>query len=114
MPIYEYFCENCGDFSALRSMSERNEPCPCPRCGAESDRILLSAPMLATMDGAARRARATNERSANAPMSSVEYAAGHKHGQGCGCCSGTPLKLTVRAADGSKAFPTKRPWMISH
>jgi hypothetical protein len=75
---------------------------------------MLSAPTLATMDGATRSAHATNERAANAPMTSAEYAARHKHGPGCGCCSGKPSKSTVRAADGSKAFPTKRPWMISH
>jgi putative FmdB family regulatory protein len=114
MPTYEYFCEDCGDFSALRPMSARNEPCACPHCGTAAYRVMLSAPTLATMDGATRSAHATNERAANAPMTSAEYAARHKHGPGCGCCSGKPSKSTVRAADGSKAFPTKRPWMISH
>ena len=44
MPTYEYFCEDCGDFSALRPMSARNEPCACPHCGAEAYRVMLSAP----------------------------------------------------------------------
>lgn len=114
MPTYEYFCADCGDFSALRPISVRNEPCACPHCGTASFRVMLTAPTLATMDAGTRTALARNERAAHAPMTSAEHAARHQHGPGCGCCSSQPSKSTVRAADGSKAFPTKRPWMISH
>ncbi|MEO1363845.1 MAG: zinc ribbon domain-containing protein, partial [Pseudomonadota bacterium] len=38
------------------------------------------------------------------------------HGPNCSCCSGgsTRPSKTLHHADGSKSFPTKRPWMISH
>ena len=114
MPTYDYACADCGNFSALRPMSARNEACPCPRCGTAAYRVMLSAPTLATLDSASRSAHATNERAAHAPMTSAEYATRHKHGPGCGCCGGKPSKATLRAPDGSKAFPAKRPWMISH
>lgn len=114
MPTYEYCCDDCGDFSAIRPVAMRNEPCVCPGCGRHAGRVIRSTPQLATMSSASRTAHATNERAAHAPMTSAEYATRHKHGPGCGCCSGKPSKSTVKAADGSKTFPTKRPWMISH
>ncbi len=52
------------------------------------------------------------------PKSSRDLAGGYgrlRHPSGCGCCSGGGIRsATVRAASGAKAFPTKRPWMISH
>jgi len=39
---------------------------------------------------------------------------GAPHPAGCGCCAGAKRGATVTAQDGSKAFPSKRPWMISH
>ncbi|HEV8573339.1 MAG TPA: zinc ribbon domain-containing protein [Dehalococcoidia bacterium] len=41
MPLYEYFCESCDEvFETLRSVSTSGEPVACPKCGAESDRIM--------------------------------------------------------------------------
>lgn len=45
---------------------------------------------------------------------------GGNHGKGCGCGSDThPDRSSLRQkavlmADGSKVFPSQRPWMISH
>jgi putative FmdB family regulatory protein len=34
MPFYEYTCRSCEhSFSALRPISERDEPILCPKCG---------------------------------------------------------------------------------
>lgn len=44
MPIYEYDCPQCGDFTVLRPMAERDEPCACPYCDTQSARVILSAP----------------------------------------------------------------------
>jgi hypothetical protein len=38
----------------------------------------------------------------------------NSHGAGCACCSGKSSRITKRGEDGSKCFPTSRPWMISH
>ena len=105
MPVYDYSCEDCGTFTALRPMSAFDAPCGCPGCGAEAPRVFLTAPAIAGMDPARRIAAATNERSSNAPRSSKG------HGPGCGCCSGRGLKAPSSAA---KSFPSARPWMISH
>ena len=109
MPVYDYACEGCGPFTALRPMAAFRDPCACPDCGGEAPRAFLTAPNLAGMDAGRRRAMATNERSANEPRLSS------KHGAGCGCCSGAkPSARTARSAGGAKSFPSSRPWMISH
>lgn len=110
MPVYEYACEECGPFAALRPMAEYADPQACPDCGSSSPRVMLTAPMLANMDAGRRTAFATNERSQHEPKSTK------KHGAGCSCCSGSKKKgrLTWYGKDGSKSFPTSRPWMISH
>jgi len=33
MPVYDYRCAQCGEFSALRKMSESSLPCTCENCG---------------------------------------------------------------------------------
>ena len=115
MPIYEYDCATCGDFTQLRPMAERDQPCGCPWCGGESVRVILSAPSLATMSGSQRRAIAANERSANAPQTVEEYAQSRKHPKGCGCCTANkPLAPTKANPHALKTKPSARPWMISH
>ena len=115
MPVYEYLCTTCGDFAVLRPMAQAGLPHACPDCGADAPRVLLSAPAFAGTPSAERIARETNERSAHAPKESSRIDP-KKHGAGCGCCKdpGIGKSATARAPDGSKAFPAKRPWMISH
>lgn len=110
MPTYDYICPHCGPFTARVAMADFDQPSPCPDCQTQSRRALLTAPILANMDGARRNAFATNERSADSPKRSA-------HGPGCGCCTGGAKAKpsgTFYRPDGSKSFPAKRPWMISH
>ena len=113
MPTYDYACPHCGGFEAFRTVSARNEAALCPACGAASARVFVSAPQLALMDDGRRNAMATNERARHEPKRSGDYAR-LKHPSGCGCCSPGKRGATVTAANGNKAFPGKRPWMISH
>jgi hypothetical protein len=96
-------------------MAMYQEPAACPGCGQPSPRALLSAPAFAGMPEATRKAHAINEKSAHSPKESGK-AEPHKHSASCGCGCGKSIgsTKTVRAPDGSKAFPSKRPWMISH
>jgi putative FmdB family regulatory protein len=48
MPVYEYECDSCGVFTALRKMSESSQPAVCEDCGCQSHRI-MSAPRLAVL-----------------------------------------------------------------
>jgi putative FmdB family regulatory protein len=120
MPLYDYCCATCGTFTEMRPMAEYDQPAACPECGADSPRAFITAPRLAMMSSERRVAFATNERSAHAPRSSGDFTAERagkkKHGSGCSCCSGASSGKgkAVRTADGSKVFPSKRPWMISH
>lgn len=114
MPTYDYDCAGCGGFDALRSLTERDQPADCPDCGLASRRVFTTAPRLALMDSGARNAMATNERARHEPQRSSDYAP-LKHSAGCACCSRAGRqKATVTGANGAKAFPSKRPWMISH
>jgi len=113
MPTYDYQCAGCGGFDALRSVSRRDEPAHCPDCGAVSPRVMSAAPRLSLMADGTRRAIAVNERAAHEPRRSGDYAR-LKHPSGCGCCSGARRGATVTAPSGAKAFPSRRPWMISH
>ncbi len=113
MPTYDYQCNDCGGFEARRIVSERDDAICCPDCSAASVRVMSAAPRLALMSDGTRRAIATNERAANEPKRSGDYAR-LKHPSGCGCCSTGKRGATVTGANGNKAFPSKRPWMISH
>lgn len=114
MPTYDYACAGCGGFDALRSMAQRDEPAACPGCGAPSARVFASAPRLALLDGGTRSAMHTNERARHEPRSSKDDARLRHHPSGCACCTPGKRGATVTGANGNKAFPNKRPWMISH
>lgn len=116
MPIYDYRCEQCGDFSVLRKMSESSLPATCIECGAQAARI-ISAPNLALMDGARRSAFERNEKSAHAPRQARRSS--------CGCsgthtCSSTNKNAVSTNGSGDanglrmQTKKTARPWMLGH
>ena len=107
MPVYSYQCEEHGPFEAMRPMSEYAAPHACPICGAASRRVMISAPRLAVLDHGTRRAHETNERSAHAPRSTRTHGPATSRGR-------VGTTQAQRAPDGSKAFVSKRPWMLSY
>lgn len=113
MPTYDYACGQCGGFDACRSIGARDEPAACPGCGSASPRVFAHAPRLSLLTSDTRIAMDTNERARHEPKSSRDYAR-LRHPAGCGCCSTAKRTATVTGANGAKAFPSKRPWMISH
>jgi putative FmdB family regulatory protein len=44
MPVYDYECEICGAFEAVRRMAERDAPAACPACGDIAQRVTVGAP----------------------------------------------------------------------
>ncbi|MET0950802.1 MAG: FmdB family zinc ribbon protein [Pseudomonas sp.] len=115
MPMYEFDCPCCGDFTALKPMAESGLPCACPQCGESSMRVILSAPGLSSVSGNKRRAIETNERSANAPKTVAEYQESKRHPSGCGCCAPSKTVLPTKANPHAlKGKTAGRPWMISH
>lgn len=115
MPTYEYDCPHCGPFTAMRRMAECEQPNECPECGENAPRAFLTAPAIPSLSAESRLAFSTNERSSNAPKTLAEHKAS-RHGAGCSCCGGGSKRSrpVVRGKDGSKSFPSSRPWMISH
>lgn len=122
MPTYDYACQHCGEFDALRRLADRNLACACPQCGAAAERVITQAPRLACTSPQQRRAAEVNERARHAPRMSRDNdpAAGNygrlRHPSGCGCCSGG-AKTSSAAASAQPALKSQlgnRPWMISH
>lgn len=117
MPLYDYLCSSCGEFTLSRGMAERNLPAPCPECRQPAVRMIL-APNLSLMPGHRRQAFARNEKSQHEPGTHTR----HRCGSGCGC--GTPAKAgkkkSNRKVDLGKAgqfeapSARKRPWMLGH
>jgi len=111
MPVYDFTCSDCGDFRALLTILERNEPTTCPSCAQVGQRLIL-APNLALMNPIKRKATAVNEKSRHEPRIS----SGHSCGSGCGC--GTKIRPSrtketkLGVLQGQKA--TARPWMLGH
>ncbi|OSQ35391.1 FmdB family zinc ribbon protein [Thalassospira mesophila] len=111
MPYYDYECTSCGPFTEVRPMAQSAAPCTCPDCGQMAARAILTVPNYAMMDAGKRFASSTNERASHEPKSTQK----HGHGPGCSCCSGGNKKSrAIYRPDGSKVFPSARPWMISH
>lgn len=114
MPTYDYRCDRCGVFSAMRSIADRDLDSVCPDCGTRAART-ISMPSLSLMSGTARSGHQINERAAHAPKRSGEYR--HVHGPGCGCSStrsSASAKPSSGAGSALKGDPSGRPWMISH
>ena len=45
MPLYDYFCSDCGAFREMVRMADCALDQPCPSCGSQAQRM-LSAPMV--------------------------------------------------------------------
>jgi putative FmdB family regulatory protein len=44
MPMFEYVCADCGNvFTEFRSISDRDNPLPCPKCGGDNVERKVSA-----------------------------------------------------------------------
>lgn len=116
MPFYDYDCADCGNFSAWRSLADRDVPVQCPNCQADAVR-LISAPHLSLMPASLRQAFAKNEKSRHEPGILTR----HHCGSGCGCNSPRPkASRYTRSVDLGKEgkflsrVKKKRPWMLGH
>lgn len=131
MPVYNYTCQDCGDFELFRSIEERNHLATCPVCSGLAERFIV-APNLALMNRNVRFAHATNERNRHEPRLSTggsaameaEMAPRHRRGHTCGsgCNYGPASSKGVRQ---KRYVETKlgklqaqkqsaRPWMLGH
>lgn len=117
MPVYDYKCPDHGVFHELETVENHARPMPCSQCQALSPRVIMMAPEVFKMAPEKKQAIARNEAAQHEPQHSTsdtraENSARLKHGSGCQHTKrGSKLIYT---ADGSKMFPSMRPWMISH
>ncbi|WP_049721375.1 zinc ribbon domain-containing protein [Gilvimarinus polysaccharolyticus] len=122
MPVYDYRCSEHGVFNELATIDKSSAPAACPQCGTLSGRVIMMSPTLMDMAPSNRQAHARNEKSRDTPSFSTPESRledkarrEHKHGKGCGCGDSPIRKSKVfYTPDGSKIFPSARPWMISH
>lgn len=115
MPLYEYECQECGVFTALRKMSESHLSADCDVCGESSQRI-LSIPKLAVMDKSQRVAHERNEKSAHEPGVRKRSSCGCAGTHTCKTANGSPKVNpdTGVAALQMQTKKTARPWMLAH
>lgn len=111
MPLYDYHCQDCGDFRSWQSMSESNADMACPECDQLAIRS-VTAPALALMPNNNRIANARNEKSADQPEVITKASkdqggsAGHAHGGSC--------HAGHQHAHSGHNHSHSRPWMIGH
>lgn len=113
MPIYSYFCQQCGTFDKMRSMSRHQEPANCPQCGSSCARQ-VTAVELNLMQGSKRTAHRLNEKNAHEPRvhtsGDTQHHHGHVHGPGCG-----HNHVAHAAHSGPQRVPAaSRPWQVGH
>lgn len=136
MPLYDYKCKSHGLFHDLVPIKQSGEGRPCPRCGQLSPRIIMIPPEVLAMSPLKRKEAERNEKAKHEPIIStvdsreeeadrkiyeLRKSCGHNHTHNHSGCSHTThpdqsslRKQVVYMADGSKVFPSQRPWMISH
>jgi putative FmdB family regulatory protein len=118
MPLYEFNCPECGPFSELRTIAQRNLPIQCPECSRKAARQVTS-PNLALMAPNLRQAHARNEKSQHEPTVRTSHSCGSRCG--CGTNPGVKLGKSNRSLEVPKLgkFQTTRkksmrPWMLGH
>jgi putative FmdB family regulatory protein len=106
MPLYDYVCDDCGQFRAWQPMAAAHRPASCPECGEPAARA-LSAPHLRCGAAVIRyKAEAHNEKSANEPMVMRRLKPGSGHAE----------HGAHRHDHHGHRHPRrrKRPWMLGH
>jgi putative FmdB family regulatory protein len=78
MPIYQFWCESCGEFDLLRSFADASEPADCPSC-QRTAKLVFSVPNLVRTSPLVRYARSREEKSRHEPEIVSEKPAGHSH-----------------------------------
>ena len=85
MPIYEFFCEDCGPFEERRSFEGAGEAAACPGCGADARRV-YTMPNTKRVPAGLSTAMDRAEKSAHEPEVARRPAGrsgtGHRHGHG--------------------------------
>lgn len=126
MPVYDYKCSVHGVFHELTKMADSAKPKACPKCQKLSPRIIMIPPQIFEMAPNQRKAAEKNEKARHSPIISTKDAREEekqrivfesRHSDKCGCGSnhtGSLKQQVLYLADGSKIFPSQRPWMISH
>jgi putative FmdB family regulatory protein len=117
MPLYEYECIQCGNFTLHRAMERRDQATSCPQCAAQVARS-ITAPGLMLMSPVRRDAFARNEKSRHEPGVRTTHACGPRCGCGKEKQSGAARnKSTIKVPKlGEFRTPRKRnrPWMLGH
>lgn len=134
MPLYDYKCREHGLFHELATMDKAGEPCACPKCGVLSARVIVIPPQLLVMAKERKKRFEINEKARHEPIIAnvsnnlselnINRKKSSRYQDKCNCGSTHPLQLKpnkgklqqqlVYLPDGSKIFPSQRPWMISH
>lgn len=90
MPIYEFRCNDCGEFEELRSLAASSAPANCPQCGEVAPKI-FSAPNINLNSGSLSSIASNSQEPRLVKREAKE-----------------PTKPRYQSGSSS------RPWMVSH
>jgi putative FmdB family regulatory protein len=113
MPLYDYRCNDCGPFSAIKKMSESSNPALCENCGSISKR-LISAPYFALLGQGQRIAHERNEKSAHEPRAGRRSSCGCTGEHRCNTKTEPVKKAEQQNGFQMQTRKTARPWMLGH
>jgi len=108
MPLYEFYCADCGTFTLARKLSETSSAAQCPICGIPANKVFPLV-HLRTMSATNRKVWERNERSAHRPH---VCHAGCQHGAGAPKHRAQPVSERPVLQFSRKR--NKRPWMLGH
>jgi putative FmdB family regulatory protein len=108
MPLYDFYCEHCGQFEQMAGSDDGGQMVACPTCNKNSKR-LYSAPTYTRVFVGSRHTLIRRSEKISEPRL-VRKAVGEPlpgtkpmpHAHGSGCCSGGSTNL---------GYP---PWMMKH
>ncbi len=113
MPLYDYHCDDCGDFRAWQRMSESAAGAACPSCSRSASRQ-VTAPSLALMPANNRIAHGRNEKSADQPVVATRASMDRGRKSGGGHAHGGHCSHGHSHGNGGVSHSHGRPWMIGH
>ncbi len=109
MPVYSYFCRDCGTFDRLRPIADYQKSAQCPTCGANCDRQITTV-QLNLMPSNTRTAHRLNEKNAHEPrIRGGTEPIPHQHGPGCSHHGGAHQHSEVH-----RHVSASRPWQVGH
>ncbi len=105
MPIYDYFCDECGMFREMRPMVDSSQSCPCPDCQRLAKRMITAPHVRTARSSTLVKKEEFNQRSANEPHVIKRINSSPDQ---------PSQNATASHSKHTYGQPGHRPWMVGH